>query len=102
MRGIYFEETNERCLGILSAGRPPLSSNDVKLSVGSTRKSAYTLNIPIRRLTERKHRVVRKVDVSNQVSSGTIETGRGHVQWMIQGEMNIIMERRISRRIKAR
>lgn len=32
----YFDETNERCLGILSEGSAPLSSNDVKLRVGST------------------------------------------------------------------
>jgi hypothetical protein len=36
VRGTYFEETNERCFGILSEGSGPLSSNDVKFNVGRT------------------------------------------------------------------
>jgi hypothetical protein len=35
-RGTYFEETNDRCFGILSEGSEPLSSNDVKFNVGRT------------------------------------------------------------------
>jgi len=32
----YFEETNDRCFGMLSEGSGPVSSNDVKFNVGKT------------------------------------------------------------------
>ena len=59
-----FDEMKDRCFGIPSDGRPPGSSNEVKLSVGST--AEMSLNRVDMRvgLTKSKHRIVRKVHVS--------------------------------------
>jgi hypothetical protein len=93
--GTYFDETKDRCFGILSDGSSPLSSNDVRFKVGRT---GCQLSYPRKKrggqLTQCKHCIMGKVDISDRQldpSSGSrkltmdavVESGhhRGNLNW---------------------